>query len=261
MTPRKTRLVVSGCCGRMGGLIIEEALKDRSHFELSGAVEHTGHPEIGKPLAGNLTITADLKSALQKADLLIEFTTPEATLQNARVAAESRVPMVIGTTGLTPEQFQTLEKLAQHIPIFWSPNMSIGIVMMRRTIGSLWKLLEDFQLDQSVQIGLSETHHAKKKDKPSGTAKLLAQEIFKTAQRRIDDGDIEAKREGDVVGIHSVTFQGPSEKITLQHEATDRRVFAQGALLVARHFLALWKNPGLYGMDDFLTALQKEKNR
>jgi len=255
------RLVVSGCCGRMGTLLVEEAVKDPSHFILTGGLEHAGHPQLGKPLPArrSVRISDDLQSLLRQADLMIEFTLPEATLANARIAAEAKVPMVIGTTGFTPQQTAELKELARRIPIFWSPNMSIGIVILRRTITSISKLLFDFGLAEQVKAEISETHHTRKADKPSGTAKALAQELLKATGWLIRDEEIEAKREGDVIGIHAVTFHAPSENITLRHEATDRRVFAQGALLVARNFHELWKKPGFYGMDDFVSAIEKGK--
>ena len=256
-----TRLVISGCCGRMGTLLVEEAVKGSSQFDLTGALEQAGHPEIGKPLPAKpgLKISGDAASALASADLLIEFTTPEASLVHAQAAAKAGVPMIVGTTGFTSEQVDQLKSLARRIPIFWSPNMSIGIVIVRRTIASVSKLLFDFGLAEQVKANISEVHHTKKLDKPSGTAKALAEELLKATGWLIRDEEIEAKREGEVIGIHEVTFQAPSENITLRHEATARRVFAQGALLIAANFRKLWKKPGFYGMDDFVSAIEKGK--
>ncbi len=247
----------------MGTLLVEEAAKDPARFALVGAVEHAGHPQVGKPLPADpgVTVTDNLASALRGADLIVEFTVPEATLFNARAAAPSGVPMIIGTTGFTPEQLAELRRLSRKIPIFWSPNMSIGIVIVRRTIASLSKLLFDFGVAEKVKAEISEIHHTKKLDKPSGTAKALAQELLKATGWLIRDEEIEAKREGDIVGVHAVTFRAPSENITLMHEATDRRVFAQGALLVAAHFQGLWKKPGFYSMDDFVSAIEKKKGK
>ena len=165
--------------------------------------------------------------------------------------------MLIGTTGFSTVQFETLENYARRIPIFWSPNMSIGIVVVRRAIHAISKLLSDFWPDQRIPLALSETHHTKKMDKPSGTAKALAQELFKATGWLLRDEEIEARREGDVIGIHSVTFNCPSEKISLTHEATDRRVFAQGALLIARNFRTIFTKPGWYTMDHFMEAMEK----
>ena len=250
------RLVVSGCCGRMGSLIIEEILKDPAHFELVGGLEHDGHPHLGKPLPGapKIRVSKDVHRLFGEADLVIDFTTPEATLAHAEAAAVAAIGLVIGTTGFSPDQLTRLQELSQQVPIFWSPNMSIGIVIVRRAIASVSKLLFDFGLTEQTKAQISETHHVKKKDKPSGTAKALAEELFKATGWLIKEEEIEAKREGEVIGIHSVTFNTGPEKITLTHEATDRRVFAQGAVLVARNFQRIVgpRGKGWFGMDDFI---------
>ncbi len=247
----------------MGSLISQEASKSPERFQLTGAIEHEGHPQLGQPLPSQtrIKISSDLKNVLQEADLLIEFTTTEASVAHARIAAERKVPVIIGTTGFSNDQFDQLQNLARQVPIFWSPNMSIGIVVVRRAIASISKLLLNFGLGEHTRVNISEIHHTQKKDKPSGTAKALAQELFKSTGWLIKDEEIEAKRAGDVVGIHSVTFHCGSERIRMEHEAIDRRVFAQGALLIAQNFHRLYKQPGWYGMDDFVSAIEKEKGR
>lgn len=249
------RLAVSGCCGRMGSLILEEALRDKKHFQVVAAVEQPGHPQIGKPLANHpdRVVGEDLKSLLTQADLLIEFTTAEASLLHADLAAKMKVPMVIGTTGFSEEQFSTLRHLSRQIPIFWSPNMSLGIFILRRLICFAFELLKSSGLSDSTAVRISETHHVHKKDKPSGTAKQLAQEVMAASGKPAAEIPIEAKREGEVVGLHTVHLDLGSERISLEHEAMDRSLFAKGALLAARHFLAAFRDrPGWYGMDDLM---------
>ena len=255
------RIAVSGALGRMGSLIIEEACRQPSHFQVAAALEQAGHPQLGQPLACAPTLRSegDAAAALARAELLIEFTTPEASLAHAAAAASARVPMLIGTTGFTPQQTEQLKAHARRIPIFWSPNMSLGIVVVRRAIGAISELLFNFGLAEKTKVSMAETHHTRKKDAPSGTAKALRDELLKHTGWLIKDEEIEAKREGEVIGIHSLTFECESEKITLTHEATDRRVFAQGALVVARRFRELWSQPGWYGMDDFVSAMQKAR--
>ena len=257
------RLVISGGCGRMGSLLVAEALQDPAHLLLTGVVEGEGHSHLGRPVSAscNVLVSSDFPAALRGAELAIEFTHPEVSIRHAAEAAKARKPILIGTTGFTSSQFDQLQTLSRQIPIFWSPNMSIGIVIVRRTIAAVSKLLFDFGLGEQTRVSLSETHHAQKLDKPSGTAKALAQELLKTTGWLIQDEQIEAKREGEVIGIHSLTFHNPSEKITLMHEATDRRVFAQGALLVARNFPTLFTQPGWYDMDHFVEAMQKGRVR
>lgn len=247
----------------MGSLLVEEALADPAHFALAGGVESPSHPELGRPVAAGSSarLTPDFRSTLQGADLVVEFTQPEVSMAHAALAAEAKVPLLMGTTGFSSAQFDALQDHARQVPIFWSPNMSIGIVIVRRTIAAVSKLLFDFGLGEKTRVTLSETHHTRKLDKPSGTAKALAQELFKATGWLIRDEEIEARREGEVIGIHSVTFHCPSEQITLTHEATDRRVFAQGTLLVARNFRMLFTKPGWYTMDYFVEAMQKGRIR
>lgn len=261
MSKEPVRLIVSGCCGRMGALIIEEAAKEKnlSRFQVVGGVEGTGHPQIGQHLpgvVGSAKVTSNLEDIIHAGNLIIEFTLPEATLEHAEIAAKFKVPIIIGTTGFTNEQLKQLKSLALKIPIFWSPNMSLGIVVVRRAITAISQLL--FKLDLETQAHISEIHHTKKLDKPSGTAKALAQELYKSTGWLIEDEKIESKREGEVVGVHSVMFRCPSENITLMHEATDRRVFAQGAVSIAKHFLGLWKKPGWYSMDHYISAIENK---
>ena len=263
MSERPLRIVVSGCSGRMGSLILSEALQHPDQFEPTGALEHAGHPSIGQPVSGKpgLRVSDNLPELLKKADLLIEFTTPAASLSHAECAAAAKVPVVIGTTGFTEEQFKKLKGLSRTVAIFWSPNMSIGIVIVRRAIAAISELLFGFGLGNETKVAISETHHTQKKDRPSGTAKALAQELLQVTGWLVRDEEIEAKREGETIGIHSVTFHCPSEKITLTHEATDRQVFAQGALLVAHNFHKLGSKPNWYGMDDFVKFIQKSRPR
>ncbi len=243
----------------MGSLIIEEAGKDPTHFTLAGGIEHAGHPQVGQPLAAasKIRVSTDLKALLPHADLLIEFTTPEASLEHARLAADAKVAMIIGTTGFTEEQFSQLRDSSRRIPIFWSPNMSTGVLILRRLIGEIAVLLQKLELSEHTEVKISETHHIKKKDKPSGTAKQLAEDLRRFLFLEIKDGDIESKREDDVVGLHSVVFQCGSERIKLEHEAMDRRIFAQGALRVAKVFRKFAQTPRLYEMYDYASAMQQ----
>lgn len=247
----------------MGSLLVEEVLRDPVHFQLTAGVEGEGSPQIGQPVhAGSaVRVTSDFRATLRQADLVIEFTRADVSVAHAEEAAQARVPMLIGTTGFSSPQFDQLQALARQIPIFWSPNMSIGIVIVRRSISAISRLLFQFGLGEQTKVSLSETHHTRKLDKPSGTAKALAQELLKATGWLIKDEEIEARREGEVIGIHSVTFQTPAEKITVTHEATDRRIFAQGALLVARHFQSAFPQPGWYDMDHFVEAIQKGKSK
>lgn len=197
-------------------------------------------------------MTSRLQEALQNADLLIEFTNPEATLLHAEAAAQAQVPLLIGTTGFSDEQLEKLKSFSSIVPIFWSPNMSLGIIIIRKTIVFLWDLYQKFGMNERTSIEIAETHHVRKKDRPSGTAKLLAQEVRLASGRSIPDDHIRVSREGDVIGVHRLTFDSGSERIILQHDATERRLFAQGALVMARNFMRAKGKPGWYAMDDFV---------
>ena len=239
------RLVVNGCCGRMGTLIVEEAGRDKRAFRLVGGVEDAAHPQSGKPHPANpsLKVSGDLGAVLKAgADLVIEFTTPEATMDHVRVIREMKKPMVIGTTGLGAEQLQAIQEAARHTPILLSPNMSVGVNLLFELVRLAAERLPDYK------VTIEETHHAGKKDAPSGTAKRLQDVIGKIKQETIP---CESKRIGDVVGEHAVTLTGKFEKVTLSHEAFNRDVFALGALRAAQ-FLARVKKPGLYDMSDVL---------
>ncbi len=258
---KRIRLVVTGCCGRMGSLIArtaEQVLSD--DFQLVEAVEREGYPQIGQALSGDipLKITDNLNDALPSADLLVEFTTPEASVAHALAAASAKVPIVIGTTGFSAEQFDQLHLLSKNTPIFWSPNMSLGIFILRKDLLLTIDLLKKFGYESGdIKIKISETHHTQKKDRPSGTAKQLAEDMAQSYGSPAQWIPIESKREGEVVGIHTVSFNLGHEVIEFRHEVTDRAVFAVGALFAARRFFQSFKDrPGWYGMDDLWSPLK-----
>jgi len=260
-----SRLVVTGCRGRMGSLLIEEALKDPT-FDLVGAIERAGHPDLGQPLPQrpSLAIVADLARTLKDADVLIEFTTPEATVANAELAASAGVPMVIGTTGLSEAQLGSLAACARRIPIFRSPNMSIGILMLDRMIKEAANVLKVFELHHTVKPRIVEIHHAQKKDAPSGTAKFLAANTggYFDIPADPDHIPIESKREGEVAGIHTETIRFGDERIALEHEALSRRAFARGALLVARFMVEhVRRRAGQYDMETFYECVRSARSQ
>ena len=183
------------------------------------------------------------------------------SLANARLAAEKGTPLVIGTTGFTPEQLQELGELAQRTPIFWSSNMSVGVNVLMKVLPALTKALGD-----KYDIEMVELHHNRKKDSPSGTALMLGECLAEARDWKLEDvrcsardgiiGErpkaqigIQAIRGGDVVGVHTVYFMGPGERIEVTHQAHSRETFAQGALRAAA-WLATQKAGRLYRMQD-----------
>jgi 4-hydroxy-tetrahydrodipicolinate reductase len=233
------KIAVSGAAGKMGGRIINLAAKD-SDFKLVVALERQGHQSIGREICG-IKITDD-PDAVKVADCLLEFTTPQATVEHLGFALKYKKPIVIGTTGLSSDDKFKIGEASKVIPIVLSPNMSIGINIL---FGLIKFTLEKLPGDYSVNI--TEAHHVHKKDAPSGTAKRIA-EIIEATGRQIKD--IKSIREGEIVGDHKVGFESPVEKIELSHSATTRDIFAQGALKATGWITN--KQAGLYSMEDVL---------
>ncbi|UCB57181.1 MAG: 4-hydroxy-tetrahydrodipicolinate reductase [Candidatus Omnitrophota bacterium] len=243
------KLVISGCCGKMGKRIIALALADKE-FKLVGAIENKGHPAIGKKIneilhlsASDIKITDNL-DIIKKADALIEFTSPLATAEHLGLAAEYKKAIVIGTTGLDIRQVSQIKKASSQIPIVFSPNMSVGVNLVFRLVKELSR-----QLGKDYQADIVEAHHIQKKDAPSGTAKRLAELIKQSSGRK--KVNIKSIREGGIVGDHQVRFESGQDAIVIKHSAKTRDIFAQGALEAAR--FAVRQKPGLYDMQDVIT--------
>lgn len=234
------KLVISGCQGRMGQSIARLAFEDRD-FNVTTLLEHKDHPKAQETVQGMKVHT--VSSALQGNDVLIEFTTPQATLEHVRACAQYGVKMVIGTTGLEPAQIDEIQKASQKIPIVFSSNMSVGVNI-------LFKLTEvaASKTGQLYTINMTEAHHIHKKDAPSGTAKTLAEVAQRASGAKVQD--IQSIREGEIVGDHTVIFESEEDVITISHHAKNRDIFAKGALVAAK-FLA-HKDKGLFSMQDVL---------
>lgn len=262
-------LVVVGAAGRMGRTLIR-AIHDTDGAELVAAVERQGSSFVGKDageLAGvghlGIAITDDPLQAFARADGVLDFTVPAATVEFAGYAAQARIAHIIGTTGCSAEDEAKIAAAARHATIVKSGNMSLGVNLLAVLVEQAAKALDAADFDVEVV----EMHHRHKVDAPSGTALLLGQAA--AAGRgvglgehavRVRDGHTGARpqgaigfatlRGGSVVGDHSVILAGPGERITLSHHAEDRSLFATGAVKAA-----LWahgKKPGLYSMRDVL---------
>ena len=241
------KLIICGVAGRMGQALVS-ASKTLGHTVVSG-VERKGVEVPGITLGERLNPAG--------ADAVIDFTAPEASIENARLCAAARVPIVIGTTGFSTAQKAELEKLSQSTPLVVAPNMSVGVNVV---IGLAAELAR--RLGNEFDVEILETHHRKKKDSPSGTALKLAEEIASaTARTRADfrlvregqigerpQGEIgvQTLRGGDVVGEHTVFFFGEGERVELSHRATSREQFARGAIRAAAWLQG--RAPGLYDM-------------
>ncbi|MDK2957809.1 MAG: 4-hydroxy-tetrahydrodipicolinate reductase [Desulfovibrionales bacterium] len=257
----QTNIVVMGANGRMGAAIISLVLADPG-LNLSGVVERPGSEDglerYGVPVATSLEALNPEAGGC----VVVDFTAPEATVNTAQAAARLKVPVVMGTTGLTSAQVETLENAARETPLFWAPNMSVGINVLLRILPELVNML-----GPDYDVEMVETHHKMKKDAPSGTALKLAQCLTKAkgwtmeqvnyhregiiGERPQEELGVQTLRGGDVVGDHTVFFFGPGERIEVTHRAHSRNTFAQGALRAAKWLAG--QTPGkLYSMADML---------
>lgn len=231
-------------------------------IDLAGGTVEPDDPELGADLgglcgAGRLGVAAT-EDPPADAGVLIEFTTPEATIEHLSYGR----PHVIGTTGLSEGQLARVEEAARNVPVVLAPNMSVGVNLLREVVRDLSARLEGYDLE------VVEAHHRNKKDAPSGTALLLARAAAEGRGRTLEDvavygregyaprepGEIgiHALRGGAVVGEHRLVFYADGEEVEVVHRALSRRTFADGALRAAR--FAAGASPGLYGMADVLGA-------
>jgi len=186
----------------------------------------------------------EIASAMEKADVTIDFSHPDAVAEICRAALEDRQPLVIGTTGHSAAQRQLIETTAQSLPIVFASNFSIGVnALFALTRNAAEILGPDFKVE------IIETHHRMKRDAPSGTAKTLS-EILKQARRSDAEISIQSIRGGEMVGEHTVILAGPGERLELTHRASSREIFARGALRAAEWVMG--KPAGLYSMQDVL---------
>jgi 4-hydroxy-tetrahydrodipicolinate reductase len=262
------RLIVAGAGGRMGRTLVK-AIAETPGLALAGATEGEGSPLLGQDsgvLAGlppnRVVVTSEVRPLTMAADAIVDFTVPAATVRLAALAAETKLAHIIGTTGMSAADDASVAEAAKKTAIMKSGNMSLGVNLLAVLTRQVAQALgEEFDIE------IVEMHHNKKIDAPSGTALLFGEAAaqgrkvdLKTHSERGRDGHTGARkvgtigfaslRGGNVAGEHSVIFAGADERIELSHKATDRMIFARGALKAA-----LWtrgKPPGLYDMLDVL---------
>ncbi len=233
------RIAVIGSCGKMGKRIIALIAQDKE-LELTAALEREGHPELNTMIEG-VCISSDLNS-IQNADVVIDFTPVAEKGRLLETVLRFKKSLVVGTTGLNPEQIGEIEKAADDVAIVYSPNMSVGVNLLFNLVREAAAKLKNYK------VRIKEAHHIHKKDAPSGTAKKLAEII--TSQTKEPVTDIEAVREGEIIGDHEVTFESGLDTIVLSHSAKTRDIFAQGSLDAAKWLFG--KPAGLYCMQDVL---------
>jgi 4-hydroxy-tetrahydrodipicolinate reductase len=251
----------------MGRAVLSCALEAKD-FEIAAALEAPDHPLIGKPVAEgcgiagcSVRIESSPKSFAGKKAVILDFSTPGATLQYLSFALERRFPMVIGTTGFEKNQMDRMKKASEKIPIVYATNMCVGVNLLFKLVGEAAQILGT---DYDAEI--IEIHHRFKKDAPSGTAQTLAEKIARarkdfpsnlvhgregmTGGRKPGEIGIHAVRAGDVIGEHTVIFSNLGERIEIGHRCHSRNTFALGALRAARFVYD--HAPGFFDMLDVL---------
>jgi 4-hydroxy-tetrahydrodipicolinate reductase len=227
MNESPVRVLLVGAAGRMGKTVADLVKDDLK-------IEVVAQCDIGDPI----------EPAMKNCDVAIDFSHADAIAEICRAALHDRKPLVVGTTGHSQEQRRLIEGTAESVPIVFASNFSIGVNVLFWLTGKAAELLgADFTAE------IVETHHKMKKDAPSGTAKTLA-EILRVTQKIESEIPIQSIREGDVVGEHTVIFNGPGERLGLIHRAASREIFARGALRAAEWIVG--RRPGLYSMQDVL---------
>ncbi|MBM4141292.1 MAG: 4-hydroxy-tetrahydrodipicolinate reductase [Nitrospira sp.] len=262
------KIAVAGAAGRMGSRITALS-REYEGLRLTGAFEKKGHKDIGKDIGTivgigdtGVKLVDSLESATDNADMIISFTTVEASLEHLRFASSKGKAMVIGTTGFSKDHLKEVAELTKKIPCVMASNMSMGVNLLLKILHDIARVLGD---DYDIEI--IEAHHRLKKDAPSGTALKMAQVIADAVNRNLEEVAVYARkgligertkkeigiqtvRAGDIVGEHTIIFGGLGERIEITHKASSRDTFARGALKAA-----LWlseKPAGLYDMQDVL---------
>ncbi len=261
-------IVITGASGRMGQMLIK-TVQQSDKARLVGAVERSGHDWVGRDLgeamggaALGVVVTDDALAAFSKAQAVIDFTAPAATIAFSKLAAKAGCVHVIGTTGMADDEIAQLAPAAQDIAIVRAGNMSLGVNLLMQLTKKVAAALDD-----DFDIEVIEAHHHHKVDAPSGTALMLGEAaaegrgvMLSDVEDRARDGITGARKKGDIgfsvirggdiVGEHDVLFAAAGERIVLRHMATDRAIFARGAVKAA-----LWgqdKAAGEYDMVDVL---------
>ncbi|MBN9366525.1 MAG: 4-hydroxy-tetrahydrodipicolinate reductase [Comamonadaceae bacterium] len=261
------RVAIAGASGRMGRMLIE-AVRASDDCVLAGALDIASSPAIGSDataflgVASGVPITADVRAGLANADVLIDFTRPEGTLEHLAACAQLGVKAVIGTTGFAPAQKEAIAAAAQKTAVVFAPNMSVGVNVTLKLLDMAARALST-----GYDIEVIEAHHRHKVDAPSGTALKMGEVIAQAMGRDLKDCAVYARegvtgerdpstigfatiRGGDIVGDHTVLFAGTGERIEISHKSSSRAGYAQGSLRAVR-FLAAHRT-GLFDMFDVL---------
>lgn len=260
------KVVIAGVSGRMGQALLEGVFAD-AQLQLHAALDRADSAMIGRDAGEQfgkpcgVHISADVQAALQGADVLIDFTRPEASMQYLQACVAAKVNLVIGTTGFSADEKAKITEAAQQIGIVFAPNMSVGVTLLIALVEQAARVLQGYDIE------VVEMHHRHKVDAPSGTALRLGEAAAKGINQSLDTCAVYARegvtgertpgsigfatlRGGDVVGDHTVVLADVGERVELTHKASSRATFAQGALRAAK-FLATHSH-GLFDMRDVL---------
>ena len=263
-----TTVAITGSAGRMGRALIE-ACQQADNTTVGAAIERPDSSVVGADageLAGigtlGVSVVGDVADALDAFDVLIDFTRPEVTLANLAVCRQAGKRMVIGTTGFSEAEKQTIAEAAQDIGIVFAPNMSVGVNLCLKLLDMAARVLGD-----TVDIEVIEAHHRHKVDAPSGTALRMGEVVAEALGRDLKDCAVygregntgerdrqtigfETIRAGDIVGEHTVMFADIGERVEITHKASSRMTFANGAVRAAEWLMG--HEHGLYDMQDVL---------
>jgi len=233
---KRSKVLLTGY-GKMG-IEIEKLLEKDSRLELFAILDSSEGTTEGVKRYFEIE-----KIPSENCDIVIDFSSPELAVNVQKWCLKNKIPLVSGTTGLSPSQYDGFMQLAKDTAVLWAPNMSLGIAVIEA-------MLEKFTAIDDFDFQIEETHHNKKKDSPSGTAVLLQNRLKKVLARDLPEPL--SIRGGGVFGIHRVHAMGPEETITIEHNALNRAVFARGAIRAARWIIG--KPKGFYSIRDIISS-------
>lgn len=256
----KLRIAIAGFNGRMGQML-QQSVNEHAQTTLTLAIVRTETKQQGDFA---YALTTDLCKHTHAFDILIDFTSPEASLHHAQICAHANKKIIIGTTGFNEAQKQTLQQFAEKIPMVFAPNMSFGVNLCFHLLHQMGKVMQQ----EEVDVEIVEMHHRYKKDAPSGTALSMGEAIATgmeidlqqhanycregiIGERKHNSIGFQSLRGGDVIGDHSAIFALNGERIEITHKASNRRIYADGAVKAAC-WLHHQVNAGLYSMQDVI---------
>jgi 4-hydroxy-tetrahydrodipicolinate reductase len=242
-------LVIFGITGRMGQSLVR-AVREVSHFRLTGGVASAASSRLGQDAAlegeaCGVVITADCEAALKNSSVAVDFSVGDGLGAHARACARAGVPILVGATGFGDATRDELQSVAREIPVLLAPNTSVGVAVLRKLVA-----VAASSLGSGYEVEISEAHHRLKRDAPSGTALSLGEAVAGARGQLLRDIEFSVVRAGDIVGEHTVAFSAVGERLEFTHRATDRLIFARGALRAAAWLIG--RPAGLYGMWDVL---------